>query len=159
MKEEKIFYNELEGSIVAVSPVTRRMKMIQPYGTFEPYRIFSTCQVEQGLFQLSNDNCQVLLPDMNTRKFTIEERRPIPYEANWCWAALVALPGSKVLVIGPKWDTYNLTPWVHDLKENTWSHKLTPDGKTIPALEEEIDSGTAVLVENVVYLFTDDNVY
>ena len=45
------------------------------------------------------------------------------------------------------------------MKENTWSHKLTPDGKTIPALEEEIDSGTAVLVENVVYLFTDDNVY
>ena len=42
-KEEKIFFNPLEGSIVAISPVTKRMKTIQPHGTFEPYRTFRTC--------------------------------------------------------------------------------------------------------------------
>ena len=36
-KEEKVFFNALEGSIVAISPVTKRMKMLQPCTTFEPY--------------------------------------------------------------------------------------------------------------------------
>ena len=42
-KEEKVFFNPLEGSIVAISPTTKRMKTIQPHGSFEPYRTFSTC--------------------------------------------------------------------------------------------------------------------
>ena len=71
-KEEKIFFNDLEGSVVAISPVTKRMKMLQPHDTLEPYAAFSTCQIEGGLFQLSTNTCQVLLPDFTTRKFTIE---------------------------------------------------------------------------------------
>ena len=45
VKQEKIIYNELEGSIVAFSPVTKRMKTLLPYSTFEPYRYFNTCQI------------------------------------------------------------------------------------------------------------------
>ena len=91
-KEEKVFFNALEGSIVAISPVTKRMKMLQPCTTFEPYESFNTCQVEQGLFQLSNETCQILHPIFKTRKFTVEERSLIPYEAEWKQTAIVALP-------------------------------------------------------------------
>ena len=159
VKEEKIFYNELEGSIVAISPISKRMKMLQPYGTFEPYRSFNTCQIDRGLFQLSNDTCQILLPNFRTRRFTIEERSPIPFQASWFRAATVGLPGKKVLVIGPRWDIYNLTPWVHDLKGSTWSNKLTPDGKTLPSLPNELLVGSAIYLENKVYLFKEERVW
>ena len=152
-KNEKICYNDLEGSIVAISPVTRSMKLLQPYDTFEPYRTFNTCQIDNGLFQVTRDKCQVLHPDFMTRRFTIEERSPIPFEAKWREAALVALPGSKVMVIGPRWDQYNLNPWVHDLKEDTWSNKLTPNGKILPPLPDEMLEGNAVFIGNTVYWF------
>ena len=38
--------------------------------------------------------------------------------------AAVALPGSKVMVVGSRWDQYNFNPWVYDLKKDTWSTKL-----------------------------------
>ena len=163
-KEEKIFFNELEGSIVSISPVTKRMKSIQPYTPFGAYRSFNTCQVEQGLFQLSDEVCQVLVPNFKTRKFTIEERMPIPAEAKWSDAATVAIPGPnpKVMVIGPIWDQYNHNPWVHDLNENSWSNTLTPDSKTLPSLpenEDEILHGSAIFMENKVYLFRSKFVY
>ena len=68
---------------------------------------------------------------------------------------MVPLPDSKVVVFGPKWDKYNLTPWVYDVKENTWSNKLTPDGKTLPPLPEEKNHGRSVLIENKVCFFRD----
>ena len=58
------------------------------------------------------------------------------------------------MVFGPKWDKYNLTPWVYDVKRNTWSNKLTPDGKTLPPLPKVTIIGRSVLIENKVYLFT-----
>ena len=74
-------------------------------------------------------------------------------------AATVALPGSKVMVIGLRWDQYNLTPWVYDLKENTWSNKLTPSGETLPSLPDEITSGYAIYLENKVYFVTSKSVW
>ena len=43
VKEEKIFFNKLEGSIVAIQPLTKRIKMLQPHTTLEPYKTFSNC--------------------------------------------------------------------------------------------------------------------
>ena len=64
------------------------------------------------------------------------------------------------MVIGPRWDKYNLNPWVYDLKEDTWSNKLTPNGKTLPPLPvedeeifEEMLYGNAVFIGNTVYWF------
>ena len=82
-KEEKIVFNELEGSMVAISPISKKMKMLYPYEACELSKGFRTCPIETGLLQLSKDSCQLLLPDFKTRKFTIEQRRPIPYLADW----------------------------------------------------------------------------
>ena len=57
-----------------------------------------------------------------------------------------------MLVIGPRWDQYNLTPWVYDFETNTWSNKLTPDGKTLPSLPDEMLDGSATLIKNKVYM-------
>lgn len=128
-QEEKLSYNELESSIVAISPLTTKMKMLYPYEHCDQFKAFKTCQIETGLFQLSaNSSCRILIADFKTRKFTIEQRRPIPFAADWVQATMVALPDSKVMVFGRIWDQNNLTPWVYDLNQNSWSNKLTPDG-------------------------------
>ena len=62
------------------------------------------------------------------------------------------------MVIGMKWDKFNLNPWVYDLKENTWSNKLTPNGKTLPPLKEEGSSGSAILLSNKVYFIRGEDV-
>ena len=36
------------------------------------------------------------------------------------------------MVIGIEWGSKKLNPWVYDMKENTWSVMVTPDGKTVP---------------------------
>ena len=59
----------------------------------------------------------------------------IPHKGHWMKVPSVALPGSKVMVIGYKWDLYNLTPWVYDLKKDTWSNKL--NGEALPSLPKE----------------------
>ena len=157
-KEEKLILNEQEGSIVAISTLTKRMKMLYSYEPIELYKGFRTCQIENGLFQLSRDSCQVLVPDLTARKFTIEKRRPLPYVENWRMATMVALPNFKVMVFGIKWDKNNLTPWIHDLKTNTWSNKLTPDGKDLPSLPHDIAPTTAIFHENKVFAVNEDYV-
>ena len=69
------------------------------------------------------------------------------------------MPGSKVIVIGLRWDQYNLTPWVYDLKENTWSNKLTPCGETLPSLPDEFTLGFANYLKNKVYFVTSTSVW
>ena len=49
--------------------------------------------------------------------------------------ASVVLPDFKVMVIGALWDKYNLTPWVYDLKKDTWSNNL--NGQALPSLQKE----------------------
>ena len=126
-------YNENGDNIIAISPLTKRMELLQPYEPCEPYKLYRTCVVETGLFQIANDStCRVLLPDLVTRKFAVEQRASVPYEAVWAESTLVALPGSRVMVLGISWGNNKLNPWVYDLKENTWSVMKTPDGKVIP---------------------------
>ena len=86
-------------------------------------------------FTLEGDR-QVLLPDFDTWKFTVEARQAITFEGEWLFSAMVALPTAwhtksdviipsrKVLVMGILWDKHNLNPWVHDLDEGTWSNKM-----------------------------------
>ena len=69
---------------------------------------------------------------------------------------MVTLPDSKVLVIGPKWDGDKLNPWVYDVKKNTWSNKLTPDGPTIQALVGEFPKTSGICIENSVYMAAAD---
>ena len=76
----------------------------------------------------------------------------IPSKAKWRDAAIIALPGFKVLVVGMTWDQYNLTPWVYDLKENTWSNKLTPDGDALPSFPKQVKQLSASYLKNKVYL-------
>ena len=83
----------------------------------------------------------------------------IPSKEKWRVAALIALPGHKVLVVGLIWDQYNLTPWVYDLKENTWSHKLTPDGNALPSFPKETKELSASFLENKVYLSNRKDVF
>ena len=72
---------------------------------------------------------------------------------------MLALPGSKVLVFGPKWDKKYLTPWVYDLKEDTWSNKLEPDGKPLPSLPKELSGSMAIHSKQKVYAFLEEFVY
>ena len=39
------------------------------------------------------------------------------------------------------------------MKEDTWSNKLTPNGKTLPHLPDEVLEGNAVFIGNTVYWF------
>lgn len=79
--------------------------------------------------------------------------------ADWHKGGVTALPGSKVLVFGALWVSV-WTPWVYDLKRDTWSHKLTPDGKDVPPLSKCLQNGTAaLLLENKVYMFHDYDAY
>ena len=59
----------------------------------------------------------------------------IPHEGHWMKVASVVLPDFKVMVIGALWDKYNLTPWVYDLKKDTWSNNL--NGQALPSLQKE----------------------
>lgn len=104
-KQEIIFYNKMECSIVGISPDTKKMKMLQSHEPGEQYKGLMTVPIDIGLFQLATDStCQVLIPDFRTRKFTIEKRSPVPFSALWEEATLVAVPGCKVMVTGCKWD-------------------------------------------------------
>ena len=83
----------------------------------------------------------------------------IPSKEKWRVAALIALPGHKVLVVGLIWDQYNLTPWVYDLKKDTWSNKLTPDGDALPSFPREAKQLSASFLENKVYLANREHVF
>ena len=42
-KKEVTLYNALEGTLLAISPETKRMRSLTPYETFEPYQEFLCC--------------------------------------------------------------------------------------------------------------------
>lgn len=87
---------------------------------------------------------------------------------------MVVLPGAKVLVMGPLWDLNCLTPWVHDLAEDTWGNFLPtipdqtafeeackskkgrkpkkPEETRIPALKYQVQCGSALHLGDKVYL-------
>ena len=49
---EKIFFNAVENSVVAVNTETKRLKVLQPQvgEPFDPYKTFATCHLKMGLF-------------------------------------------------------------------------------------------------------------
>ena len=61
------------------------------------------------------------------------------------------------MIIGALWDQFNLTPWVYDLKKDTWSNKL--NGEALPSLPNAELDGTAIFVENKVYLGRGETVF
>ena len=128
-----MFVNPKTDSIVSFTQSTEKWTTLQCYSNYFAYTTFNTCQYDSGFFQLGGDStCQMLIPDPDPQvlKFTVESRKPIPYKAEWHYAALVGLPEySSVLVCGLKWDAGMLNPWCYNLIKNEWSYKRKLDDK------------------------------
>lgn len=72
----------------------------------------------------------------------------------WHKATLIALPDKKVLVCGIKWDSINLSPWIHSLKTNKWTYKQGDiNSEPLPAQPCVRESGSGCLLGHTIYLF------